>query len=98
LKSFITFSHLNTNVFSSIVSKIGGALIVPKQMFKNFQKAFVELANEEGEDMKAELLIHDGVPRGLYRAETRDWWALGTFLDGLVTTGQLWIIYPTYVR
>ena len=64
----------------------------------HFQKAFVQFANEEGDDTtKAEILIHDGVPRGLYRLETRGWWALGTFLTGLVTSGSLWIIYPTYV-
>ena len=83
-----------------IIQMITLTAIVSIILFFHFQKAFVELATENGEDdgMKAELLIHDGVPRGLYRVETRGWWALGTFLDGLVTAGPLWIIYPTYVR
>jgi hypothetical protein len=47
--------------------------------------------------MRGEVLLLDGVPRGLFRVETESRWALASALYGQVD-GPCWIVYPNYVR
>ena len=101
-KTYLTIS--NSNFCFTELPKMARCISVQKLFGHDIESIESQFENGVADDralikwkiMKAEILLHKGMPQGVYRLERDGIWTVGNIRNGRVH-GSCWVVLPTHV-